>query len=380
MDRRTFWGVALAIGAIACAGRPAFRTAAAPDPLRLELAGQFIVTPPAQAEPLSKARFGGVSGIALDPVSRQLLGVSDDRNVNRVFVFRVRGEDASFRAELRAYFPLDGLTKALNPEGIAIMRSGRILVASEGVLVNEPRVPPAIALFKRPAEYIGELTVPDRFLPPLQGPLTSGGRDNANFESLTLAPDEQHLFTATEAPLAQDDDPASMTRGALIRILEFRAGGDSFAPAREFAYPIDAAPKPPFTPRLSMNGVVELLALSASELLVLERSYADQSGQGSPKLNRVRIYRAPLSGATDVSSIPSLRQARGVQPIRKALLLDLDTVAGLVPELATLENFEGMAFGPPLADGGRSLLLVSDDNFRSTQRTAFLQFRIRGTL
>lgn len=379
MLRRTFAAV-LAGAAIACAGRTPPRAAAEPDPLRLELAGQFVVTVPAANDPLSKARFGGVSGIAMDPLSRQLLGVSDDRNVNRVFVFRVQGEGAAFRADLRAYFPLDGTPNALNPEGLAIMRDGRLLVASEGVLVNEPRVPPAIAMFKRPAEFIGQLAVPDRYMPPPEGPLTSGARDNANFESLTLTPDEQHLFTATESPLAQDDEPASMTRGALVRILEYRAAGDSFAPAREFAYTLDAAPQPPFKPRVSMNGVVELLALSASELLVLERSYADQAGQGTPKLNRVRLYRASLTEATDVSSIPSLRQARGVQPVRKSLLLDFDTIPGLIPELATLENFEGMAFGPPLADGSRTLLVVSDDNFRSTQRTVFLQFRIRGTL
>ncbi len=379
MHRRLLVAV-LASAAIACAGRTPPRPGAAPDPLRLELAGQFVVTPPAASDPLSKARFGGVSGIAMDPLSRQLLGVSDDRNVNRIFVFRVQGEGAAFRAELRAYFPLDAVPQALNPEGLAIMRSGRLLVASEGVLVNEPRVPPSVAIFKRPAEYLGQLAVPDRFLPPREGPLTSGARDNANFESLTLTPDEQQLFTATESPLTQDDEPASMTRGALARILEFRTAGDSFAAAREFAYPLDAAPKPSFKPRVSMNGVVELLALSASELLVLERGYADQSGQGSPKVNRVRIYRAPLAGATDISSIPSLRQARDIQPVRKTLLLDLDDVPGLIPELATLENFEGMAFGPPLADGGRTLLLVSDDNFRSTQRTVFLQFKIRGTL
>jgi hypothetical protein len=51
-------------------------------------------------------------------------------------------------------------------------------------------------------------------------------------------------------------------------------------------------------------------------------------------------------------------------------------VKGLSPELAQLDNFEGMAFGPDLPDGARTLLLVSDDNFNPHQRTAFLLFRI----
>lgn len=366
--------------AAACASRTTTPVAPAADPLSLALAGQYTVPTPAAGDPLSKARFGGVSGIAMDPLSRQLLGISDDRETNRVFVFRVQGEGAAFRVELRAYFPLDGTPEPLNPEGIAILGSGRFLVASEGVMVKDSRVAPAIAIYKRPAEYAAQLTVPTQFVAPAKGPATRGSRDNANFESLTVSPDEQSLFTATEAPLAQDDEPASMTRGALARILEYRASGDTFAPARQFAYPLDAAPKPSFTPRLSINGIVELLAVSPADLLVLERSYADESGQGSPKINRIRVYRASLAGATDVSGVESLRGARNVTPVSKTLLLDLDTVRGLGPELSTLENFEGMAFGPPLADGSRTLLLVSDDNFRQTQRTVFLQFRIRGRL
>jgi hypothetical protein len=380
MLRRFALAVLLA-GTSACAARPAAPPAApSSGPASLEFAGEFVMPPVTTGDPLGKARFGGVSGIAMDPLSRQLLGVSDDRDVNRVFVFRVQGEGAAFRVELRAYFPLDGTPEPLNPEGIAILRSGRFLVASEGVMENGVRIPPAIALYKRPAEYVGELPVPPRYIPPRRGQATHGGRNNANFESLTLTPDEQYLFTATEGPLLQDDEPASMTSGARVRILEYRASGDTFVPAREFAYPLDPAPAPPFAPRVSINGLVELLAISASELLALERSYADQSGQGSRKINRIRIYRASLAGATDVSSVESLRHARNVRPVHKTLLLDLDTVTGLGPELATLENFEGMAFGPPLADGSRTLLLVSDDNFRQTQRTVFLQFRIRGAL
>jgi hypothetical protein len=55
----------------------------------------------------------------------------------------------------------------------------------------------------------------------------------------------------------------------------------------------------------------------------------------------------------------------------------LKDVKGLSPELAGLDNFEGMAFGPALADGSRSLLVVSDDNFSPRQRTSFLIFRVR---
>lgn len=46
------------------------------------------------------------------------------------------------------------------------------------------------------------------------------------------------------------------------------------------------------------------------------------------------------------------------------------------PALAHLDNFEGLAFGPSVG-GLRTLLVVSDDNFRATQKTSFLLFGMR---
>ena len=47
--------------------------------------------------------------------------------------------------------------------------------------------------------------------------------------------------------------------------------------------------------------------------------------------------------------------------VGRRLLLDL-SLLGLA-----LDNYEGMAFGPRLADGRRTLLLVNDNNFSSHQ-------------
>ena len=67
--------------------------------------------------------------------------------------------------------------------------------------------------------------------------------------------------------------------------------------------------------------------------------------------------------------------------VRKTLVLDLSTLAERVlsNDLARLDNFEGMAFGPTALNGTRTLLLVSDDNFRPTQKTSFLLFGLRVT-
>jgi len=44
--------------------------------------------------------------------------------------------------------------------------------------------------------------------------------------------------------------------------------------------------------------------------------------------------------------------------------------------LKKLDNTEGMTFGPRLPNGNRTLVFVSDDNFRASQITQFLAFEL----
>ena len=79
----------------------------------------------------------------------------------------------------------------------------------------------------------------------------------------------------------------------------------------------------------------------------------------------------------DISAPLKVKDAPDAVPVRKTLARDLTAVPGLDGDLApSLDNFEGLAFGPRLADGRQSLVLVSDDNFHEHQRTWFLLFGI----
>lgn len=373
--------LAAVLSTVGCAARAVTPPAPAEDPggiSRLELLGEFNIPALTTFDHLSRARFGGISGLALDPRSGELLGVSDDRETPRVFVFRLPPftPGSAFRVDLHAYFPLPsdpGAPAGLDAEGIAITRSGRVFVASEGIQGEEPRVPPAIVEYTRNYEFVRQLDVPVKFVPPPTGPMTHGVRNNASFESLTLTPDELRLFTATESPLTQDGPAATIDSGALVRVLEYEAAGDTYLPGREFAYPLDPLGALAFEPGFFVTGLVELLALGDTELLAMERGFAQEAG-GDRSVNRIRLFRVSLAGATDISGFESIR-GRRVVAARKTLLLDLATVPGLSPELANLDNFEGMAFGPPLPGGGRTLIVVSDDNFNTRQRTSFLLFR-----
>ncbi|UOQ72704.1 esterase-like activity of phytase family protein [Hymenobacter cellulosilyticus] len=84
----------------------------------------------------------------------------------------------------------------------------------------------------------------------------------------------------------------------------------------------------------------------------------------------MKIYEVDLSAATDVNSLGGLQGAT-YTPVAKRLVLDVASTG-----VARIDNLEGMTFGPKLANGHFSLILVSDDNFGSTQVTQFLAFEV----
>jgi hypothetical protein len=375
--------VAAALVAAACActrvvdvvDRPAIPR----DPSRLTLAGQFSFPALGRFPAVIGLPFGGISGLAAMAAGTEIFGISDDNQGSRVYRFRLAGEDTSFRVERVGLIPLEAVLELpeTDPESIVVLPSGNLLIASEGRGNIDPRVPPSLVEFDRYGKFIRRLPLPGRYEPNPTGPLVKGVRSNTGLESLTLAPGGRRLYTAVEAALAQDGEPATFERGSPARILEYVRRNDSYGPAREFVYIVEPIDKPPFETRFPINGLVELVALGSDELLAMERSFVLEAGGPGRSFNRIRVFRIGLAGATDVSSLDSLRDSPGYTPVTKRLVLDLSDLNGLDPDLApSLDNFEGLAFGPILRDGRPTLVVVSDDNFNPTQRTWFLQLAI----
>jgi hypothetical protein len=196
----------------------------------------------------------------------------------------------------------------------------------------------------------------------------SGVRANLAFESLTLTPSDAVLVTATENALLQDGPAASELEGSPCRILTFDLATGQ--PAAEHVYWAAPVAKPADPPGgFATNGLVELLALGEERFLALERSFSVGTG------NTIRLYDVATAGADDVAAIDALAGiADTVTPVAKTLLFDLDTLG--IP----LDNVEGMALEPQLADGRRTLVLVSDNNFSATQVTQILAFALDETV
>jgi hypothetical protein len=279
----------------------------------------------------------------------------------------------------------DGAPPKLDPEGLALLPSGNMLVSSEGFGNEEPRVPPSINEYRRDGRYVRQLPVPAEFLPPARGPLTHGVPNNQAFESLALTPDGRRLWTGTETSLVQDGPAPTTEHGAMARLLEYRAENGTFIPNREFLYALDPLPRVSFTSvGFAVNGLVDLLALSDRELIALERAYVQNTDNPVNDVYRLRMFRVTIDGTPIAPGEDSVAGRTNVTPVTKTLLLDLGSARNLPRALAGLDNFEGIApiptprprryeQVPSLQKAPATAILVSDDNFDPSQRTWFVK-------
>ena len=195
--------------------------------------------------------------------------------------------------------------------------------------------------------------------------IEKGPRQNGVFEGLSFSPDAKRLFVSVEEPLHEDGPRAGLKDTAgWIRLVDYDMATKQ--PVAQYAYQIDPVVQEPISPGLFVvNGVPDILTLNNHQLLVLERSFST----GRLTCN-VRVYLADLRGAENIAGVASLKTKVPAKPVRKTLLLNMDTLGRWV------DNVEGMTFGPRLPNGKRSLLFVTDDNFSPMERMQFFLFEV----
>lgn len=208
----------------------------------------------------------------------------------------------------------------------------------------------------------------------------ASGTGNYGLEGLTFTPNGS-LWAAREGSIAAD--PVGVTR--LTRLN--RDG----SVAAQYAYRLDnvtavnnnngSIANPP-GPGLGNNGVTEIVALSDTSFLVMERGWDGISANANPtgvSHNYIRVYRVDIAEATDVSGISSLSATTDpYSTVTKTLVFDSTTLASTLDTYDTkIDNLEGMTLGPVLPNGHASIVLMSDNNNSNGQRkTQFLIFSI----
>lgn len=320
--------------------------------------------------------LGGLSGLAYDAENEIFYSISDDRGREapaRFYRLQIKTAGDGFDNGNIRFLRSQVLTQpgqtpfadnSIDPEGIALMPQSTLWISSEGIA--PAGIPPFLREFDLSGKQVRSLPVPRRYYPSPDW----GVANNLGFESLTVTPSQKYLMTATENALVQDGPQAAVGESSPSRLMLFDLETEQLA--AEYLYntdPVVAEPNPP--EGFAAAGLVELLALDDDRYLALERMYAAGS-TGMPGNNgmNVRLYEITRSQATDIQSKNSLLETglEQIVPVEKQLVLDLATLD--IP----LSNLEGMALGPKLEDGRRSLLMISDDNFGANQFTQILLF------
>lgn len=332
-------------------------------------------------QPFDGTVVGGLSGIDYDAAHGDWVLISDDRSERspaRFYRARLDYDAASFRAAT-----VTAVTTLLQPDGSAYPtketfkathgvvadletvrvdpRDGSIWMGSEGDIALGLK--PFVRQARADGRHVAELPLPAMF--DIDPAHKVGPRNNQSIEGMSFAPDGKSLWVSLEGPLYQDGPLPTPAAGAVNRITRFGRDGRVIG---QYAYPLGAIPATPGPDKYADNGVSEIVALSATRLLVLERS-AVEDNAGVYQVY-VKIFEIETAGATDVQALTSLPGA-SYAPVSKRLVLDLNSL-----NLPKVDNLEGMALGPLLANGHASLVLVSDDNFSKTQVTQLLVFEV----
>lgn len=331
----------------------------------------------ATGTPFQGVEIGGLSGIDFDAATGRYVAIADDRGGDggrtpRFYSLSLDFDASGFHGvtvESQVNMlrpdgtPFPSNARTVDPEGIRFAPNGNLYWSSEGNYNANPAnlYQPFVREMKPDGTHVREFSAPTMYR--YVDNATTGGRSNKLFEALAVSPDGSRLYAANEDALVQDGPITTLTAGSVVRVTALDTGsGDVFG---QYAYQLPAIPKnavpgAPFGPD---NGLPELLAYSDTQFIAVERAFAFGVG------NTIKLVLTDLAGATDVSGQASLIGA-SYTPMSKELLLDLDTLG------ITLDNTEGITWGPALANGHRSLVLVSDNNFSATQFTQFLAFEV----
>ncbi|MDD4973938.1 MAG: esterase-like activity of phytase family protein [Bacteriovorax sp.] len=328
-------------------------------------------------EKFKETEIGGLSGLAYDKEKNKILAISDDRsaiNDARFYEFDFKLDDKSFSVTPTEVVTLKNKEGkpfkkgTIDFEGIAFY-NGDLLVSSEGWINHEPPIPPEFIQFTRLGAYKNNIEIPAKFLPLKDKENKIGVRDNLAFEALTTTTDGKTVWMGTEEALNQDDRTSGPNYASVIRLIQYK----DLKPVKEVAYRLEKVPSIKIAGLVvGETGLSEMLALDDNNFYSIERSYMPLA-----KKSVIRIFKNSINDkTTDISKMDSIK-GMNIKTVEKELVADLEDFSHqMAANFQKLDNIEGICFGPKLANGHNTIILVSDNNFRKSQRTQFLAFEI----
>ena len=331
----------------------------------------------------NNSTVGGLSGIDYDAANKLYYFICDDRsaiNPARFYTASItltqKGIDSIHFTGVQYLLQPNGTVYPNNkqdpfhtpdPEAMRYDAANNQLVwSSEGErIVNDKDTileNPAVIFVSTEGKYIDRFTLPPHLY--VQS-IEKGPRQNGVLEGLTFADNYATLFVNVEEPLYEDGPRADVTdNNTYIRILKFEVATKKNT--AQYAYKLGPVAYPA-TPAngFKINGVPDILSLGNNKLLTIERSFSTGRLPCT-----VKVFVTNLNSATDITNIPLNNTSTPFTPVTKKLLLNMDDLG------IYIDNIEGVTFGPTLANGHKTLIFVSDNNFNAFEKTQLLLFEL----
>ncbi|MDH7448293.1 esterase-like activity of phytase family protein [Aquimarina sp. 2201CG14-23] len=305
------------------------------------------------------SKIGGLSGIEYHKQKEKYLLVCDDAKNPRFYEATLSIDNKEI-----TNITINNLTnikdlknqfydkKVLDLEAIRVFDKNQLIFTSEGSIKQHAN--PSIFITDTSGNSQENYRLPSYFLTNTNS--KNKPRHNGVFEGLVSDIQNTGYWAAMELPLELDGtEPSFKDSGAPVRITHFNTSTKKAD--HQFTYPLDKLAKDP-KGKFGVNGVTGLLQLTTQEFLIIERGYA--AGYGTQG-NTVKIYLATIDGVTNTLNFESLED-RKYNVAHKELLFDFESIRNQLTN-QIVDNIEGITFGPILANGNQSLILVADNNF-----------------
>mgnify|MGYP001134587376 CR=1 FL=1 len=323
------------------------------------------------------ALVGGISGLAYDASRDVYYGVNDDQGILYTLKITI-DENGIHDVEVLGMTRLDSnqITLGIQPYEEGNIDAETVVLAPDDTLIISSELDhngnPWIRTFALDGALLGQIPIPRKFIPIPS--LTQGVRPDLAFEALALTPTGNTLYVANEQALGQDYPTATVSRGTVVRIIEYNMSHDMATVTAEYPYRTEPIFVVPVGGTFAENGVSAMLSVKhlmpKYDLLVMERGYSNGVGYD------IKLFGVTLAGATNIMNAESLPCLCSTRTVKKTLLLQISAEPGYSNIPIQLDNMEAMTIGPKLANGHYTLILASDNNFDDSQGNLFLAFEI----
>jgi len=308
---------------------------------------------------------GGLSGI--DYYNGIYYLVSDDARNPRYYEAKIDINNISIsKIDIQKVTQLKDTTHFLDLEAIRYNSvTDQIILTSEGHIKNQRN--PLIFSTNKFGGIVNEFELPEMFMAnSVQKP-----RHNGTLEGLSKSIDGKGYWVAMELPLEADGpEPQLTSTKSPIRITFI----DTYTkkPVKQFSYLLDVIAKQP-KENFAVNGLTEILEYNRDKFFIVERSYS--SGLGNQG-NVIKIFKVDATKASNTLRLNNFKDVIYISA-KKELVFDFENVRHLLTD-NSIDNIEGISFGPKLINGNKTLILISDNNFNKLgkQQNQFILLEI----